>query len=145
MTPQNHDLNEQVWARLEQYVRDRSASFDTMYVATGCTLDGSPGVAYDRDGKEVTIPGGYFKALLGCKKSMTIGSTTTQAGYTGIAFFFKNDSSSAKADYMEYSITISELEEKVGIDFFVNLPAAIGNTLATKVETTRDSWWGPIN
>ena len=140
MTPQNYDLNGQVWARLEQYVRDRSASFDTMYVATGCTLEGSPGVAYDRDYKAVTIPGGYFKALLGYKKSGTVGNTGVQGGYTGIAFFLKNDSSLAKENYMNYSMTISELEKKVGIDFFVNLKTALPS-LSDKIESTKDNWW----
>lgn len=140
MTPQDYDLNGQVWARLEQYVRDRSASFDTMYVATGCTLEGSPGVAYDRDYKAVTIPGGYFKALLGYKKSGTVGNTGIQGGYTGIAFFLKNDSSLAKENYMNYSMTISELEKKVGIDFFVNLKTALPS-LSDKIESTKDNWW----
>lgn len=141
MTPQNQNFNGGIWGNLEGYVRSRSSSFDTLYVVTGCTLEGSKGKVYDNNGKAVTIPGGYFKALLGYKQSMTIGNTSIQAGYTGIAFFFKNESGYDGKEYMKQAMTISELEEKVGIDFFVNLPAAIGNTLATKVETTPDSWW----
>ena len=141
MTPQNQNFNGGIWGNLEGYVRSRSSSFDTLYVVTGCTLEGSKGKVYDNNGKPVTIPGGYFKALLGYKQSKTIGNTSIQAGYTGIAFFFKNESGYDGKEYMKQAMTISELEEKVGIDFFVNLPAAIGNTLATKVETTPDSWW----
>ena len=41
------------------------------------------------------------------------------------------------------AMTIDELEAKVGVDFFVNLPAAIGENLAAKVEATKDNfWWG---
>ena len=141
MTPQNQNFNGGIWGNLEGYVRSRSSSFDTLYVVTGCTLEGSKGKVYDNNGKPVTIPGGYFKALLGYKQSKTIGNTGTQGGYTGIAFFFKNESGYGNKDYMKQSMTISELEGKVGINFFVNLPAAIGQTLSDKVETTSDPWW----
>ena len=42
---------------------------------------------------------------------------------------------------MKQSMTISALEKKVGVDFFVNLPAKIGADLAQKVETNIDSFW----
>ena len=124
---------------LENYVRDRSSSFDTLYVVTGCTLEGNKGVVYDNVGKAVTIPGGYFKALLGYKKAGTVGNTGIQGGYTGIAFFFKNEAVSGN-DYMNYSMTISELEKKVDIDFFVNLKTALPS-LSDKIESTKDNWW----
>jgi len=139
MTPQDYDFNSGVWASLEGYVRDRSASFDTLYVVTGCTVAGSTRKAYDNDGKPVTVPTGYFKALLGYKKSGTIGRTGAQGGYTARGFYFLNQNS--YSSYQSQSMTISELENKVGLDFFVNLPAAIGADLARKVESTADSWW----
>lgn len=138
MTPQNQTLNWGVWGSLEQYVRDRSASFDTLYVVTGCTLEGNNGVVYDNEGKAVTIPGGYFKALLGYRRDGTVGDTAKQGGYTGVAFFFENKAISG--NYMNYSMTISELEKKVGIDFFVNLKTALPS-LSDKIESTKDSWW----
>lgn len=140
MTPQDYDFNSGIWASLENYVRDRSASFDTLYVVTGCILAGSTGKAYDNDGKAVTIPTGYFKALLGYKKSGTIGRTGSQGGYTARGFYFGKNQNIYNS-YQSQSMTVSELEEKVGLDFFVNLPAAIGSDLARKVETTADSWW----
>ena len=42
---------------------------------------------------------------------------------------------------MKCALTIDELETKTGEDFFVNLPAAIGNDFAGKVESTKDSYW----
>lgn len=138
MTPQDNTLNTGIWANLENYVRERSASFDTLYVVTGCTLEGKKGVVYDNEGKAVTIPGGYFKALLGYKRAGTIGNTGMQGGYTGVAFFFENKAISG--NYMNYSMTISELERKVGIDFFVNLKTALPS-LSDKIESTSDNWW----
>ena len=38
-------------------------------------------------------------------------------------------------------MTIDELEKKTGMDFFVNLPAKAGQSLADKIESVKDSWW----
>lgn len=139
LTPQNYTLNGGIWAKLEQYVRDCSESFDTLYVVTGCTLEGSLGKVYDNVGKPVTIPGGYFKALLGYDSSGRVGKTGSQQGFTGIAFFLENKAIPGE-NYLDYSMTISELEEKVGINFFANLPLRI-DSAADKVESSRDGWW----
>lgn len=135
MTPQNGGLNEGVWADLEQRVREWSAEFDTLYVVTGCSVEGSTEVAKDNDGKEVTVPVGYYKALLGYSKSESVGMTGENGGYTGCAFWFDNKPYSGS--YMDNAMTISELEERTGVDFFVNLDPAV----AEKVEKTEDKWW----
>ena len=38
-------------------------------------------------------------------------------------------------------MSISTLEEKLGIDFFVNLPEKVGQNMAGKIESTKDKWW----
>jgi len=137
MTPQNYELNGGAWANLENYVRSRSRSVDTLYVVTGCTLDRSLGYAIDNDGKQVRVPSGYFKALLAYSKNKVVGTKT--AGYAGAAFYYDNEPYSGS--FMNEIMTIDELEHQTGIDFFVNLPAAIGNDNAANVESTLDKWW----
>lgn len=139
MTPQNGQLNEGVWAELEQKVRDWSAEFDTLYVVTGCSIIGSTEVATDNDGKAVTVPVGYYKALLGYKASGDLAGSAANDGYTGCAFWFDNAPYTGK--YMDKVMTISDLEKKTGVDFFVNLPAQTDDAKATAVETTVDPWW----
>lgn len=139
MTPQLGTLNQNVWANLESKVRDWARAFDTLYVVTGCVIEGSTKVAYDNDGKAVTVPVGYYKALLGYKKNGTVGITPTTGGYTSIAFYF--DHAGYSGSYMDKAMTVDALEEKVGEDFFVNLPGKIGNDLAGRVESTRDEYW----
>ena len=112
---------------------------DTLYVVTGCSVEGSTAYALDNEGKKVTVPTGYYKALLGYKKAGTIGITSQTGGYTGCAFWF--DHKAYSGNVMNQSMTIAELEEKTGVDFFVNLPSVIDQELARKVETTKDSWW----
>lgn len=139
MTPQLSRLNQDSWADLEDKVREWSNSFDTLYVVTGCTVEGSTKVAYDNDGKEVTVPTGYYKALLGYKKEGSVGISSETGGYTGCAFWFDHEAYSG--DFMNKSMTIADLQEKVGLDFFVNLPSLIGDDAVEKVETTKDNWW----
>ena len=139
MTPQIGSLNQYGWAALEGAVRTWGRGFDTLYVVTGCLVDGTMGVAYDNDDKAVTVPSAYFKALLGYQKNPTVGIAPTTGGFTSIGFFYPHEKYSG--DYMEKSMTIDELEHETGIDFFVNLPAKIGESLAAKVESTDDPWW----
>ena len=135
------DFNGGIWSNLESRVRDWAASSDTLYVVTGCTTSGSTKYALDNDGKKVTIPTGYFKAVLRYAPSSTVG----HSGYMGCAVYLEHKlyPSSAKAD-KSYAMSIDELEKKLGIDLFVNLPARVGDSLAATVEAEDPkgvNWW----
>ena len=140
MTPQLGSLNGYAWAVLEGMVRDWSRSVDTLYVVTGADIRGATDVAYDNEDAECTVPTGYFKALLAYKKGGAAGNAT--GGYVGIAFYFEHRSySSDKSAVMGQSMTIDELEDRLGYDFFVNLPEKIGEDVAARVESEVDDWW----
>ena len=148
MTPQNSDLNQNMWACLEGVVRGWSAQVDTLYVVTGCTLDEyGRDFVYDNEGKAVRIPDGYFKALLAyagatetnrIKWKSAMGDT---GYYIAIGFFFENRSYSKSSDYMPYAMTISELEKKTGFNFFSRLEDAVGSETYKKIESSQSSWW----
>ena len=87
----------------------------------------------------MTVPTGYFKALLGYTRSGGLGIAPQTGGYTGVAFYM--DHFNYPSDYMKSAMTIDELESMTGFDFFVNLPVKITPTLADKVESTRDNFW----
>ena len=42
---------------------------------------------------------------------------------------------------MNQSMSIDELERRLGYDFFVNLPGVIGEDAAARVESEADDWW----
>lgn len=147
ITPQNGTLNGEAWAALEGLVRDWSYKMDTLYVVTGADLAGSKSYAVDNDGKQVRVPTGYYKALLGYKKSKNIGITGVTGGYTAIAFYFRN-SPAYDDDIPAGAMTVDALEQKLGMDFFPLLATpveagkgGIGQRLSAKVESTMDSWW----
>lgn len=137
ITPQNYELNGGAWANLEGYVRTRSRMVDTLYIVTGCTIEGSTDYAYDNDGKAVRVPTGYFKALLAYSAKKTVGSRT--GGYAGAGFYYKNEP--YKGSFLDEMMTIDDLEELTGFDFFINLPDALGQDAAAAVESTLDKWW----
>ena len=89
--------------------------------------------AYDNNGKAVTVPGAYFKALLWYKAS----STYSFGSWTAAGFYFEHRSGASRQ-----IMSIDELEERTGIDFFVNLPSRAGKTTADKVEAAKPgSFW----
>lgn len=138
MTPQLGSLNEYAWRTLEEMTRDWSGQVDTLYVVTGADIHGSTKTAYDNNGNAVTVPVGYFKALLA--KGIKDPSANKTGGYAGIAFYFEHRSYSSSS-VMAQAMTIDELEEMTGYDFFVNLPEKIGANYAAQVESDVISWW----
>lgn len=137
MTPQiGSRFNQSIWGNFETKVRDWSRTADTLYVVTGCVLEGSPGVAYDNLDKAVTVPGGYFKALLWYNHA----STYSFGQYTAAGFFMDHRNYSGNTFVPDdYIMSIDDLEEITGIDFFVNLPAKIGQSQADVIESSDPS------
>ena len=142
MTPQASRFNQGIWAGLENLVRIWAEKSDTLYVVTGCVVDpnslnGSYGVvggyAMDNAGKKVAIPTAYYKAVLRYKKD---DKEVGYAGYCGCAVYLEHDSSLGSGSVSKSDlISIDELESILGFDLFVNLPAAIGESNAAKVES----------
>ncbi len=137
MTPQLNSLNGFAWVSLETKVREWSKQMDTLYVVTGADINGATEYAYDNDDKAITVPVGYFKALLGYKKGGSIGNST--GGYIAVGFYYEHKEYSTAV--MDQAISIDDLEKKLGYDFFVNLPEKVGEEVAKTIESTIDGWW----
>lgn len=140
MTPQiNNNFNGGIWETLEGAVRNWARSSDTLYVVTGCVTEGSTYYALDNNGKKVTVPTGYYKAILRYSKSSTIG----YSGYIATAYYFDHKEYSDN-EYSNYAMSVDDLEDKVGIDFFVNLPSKVGEKVAAQIEAQDPktvTWW----
>ena len=138
MTPQLNAHNEQIWAELEGKVRGYANTSDTTYVVTGVMVSSSSEIQRDSYGNKVTVPDAYFKAVLKYSKSSTLGA------WNAAAFYLEHRAYSGGIS-KEHSMSIDELEEMTGIDFFVNLPAKIGEEQAAKIEAADPAsssvWW----
>lgn len=143
VTPQIHEFNSGIWEKLETRVRTgwgMVATTDTLYVVTGATVDAKPQTVKDHDGKPISIPSGYFKAILKYTKN-------DAKPYIGCAFWFEHKKYSVNtvADLKEFVISIDELEKITGINFFPRLEDVIGKDEAAKVEAENplenNYWW----
>ncbi len=140
MTPQIQDgFNGDIWATLEGKVRSWANSSDTLYVVTGCVIDYKEGetvkYAVDNYGKKVTVPTAYYKVVLRYMKNSTVG----YSGYSACAVWLDHKVYSTKNIDSKYSMSVKDLEKKVGMDFFVNLPAVVGEEMAAKIESENPS------
>lgn len=127
--PQLNEHNEGIWQNLENRIREVANASDTTYVVTGCVVEGSKEITTDSDGKNITVPVAYYKAVLRYKK----GDSDV---WTGAAFYTEHKNYTSH-DLKPVSMSIDELEEITGHDFFVNLPGKIGDDAAAAVESQK--------
>ena len=145
MTPQLWDFNGGIWASLEGRVRTwaRMAGTDTCYVVTGCVVDGkAKTLCNDAASTSVSVPKAYYKAMLRHTKAATVGI----GGYNGIAIYLPHqDYGDGATTSKDMYISIDELESRIGIDLFVNLPAKVGEDMASRIEAedpkSSTLWW----
>lgn len=142
ISPQLSDFNQRgYWYDLEGKVREwgkNQTMRDTLYVVKGGTI--RDGEFYDSRGQHgiivkdinkmngIVVPAHYFMAIV-CRKSNS---------FYGIAFYLKH-SESQTGNLSDYAITIDELEEKTGIDFFCNFPDKVERAIESKCNP---SLWG---
>ena len=138
MTPQLNEHNEGIWSDLEGKVRTLANSSDTTYVVTGCIVKGAKNYTTDSDGNRMPIPVAYYKALLRYIKGSTLGE------WNAAAFYLEHRAYSESIG-KQHSMSIDRLEEILGLDLFVNLPAKVGAEQAAKIEAADPAgvalWW----
>ena len=140
MTPQRSELNQHSWANLESKVRSWANRADTCYVVTGCITKGSTRTARDNEGKSVTVPTHYYKAVLRYSRNSTIG----HSGYSACAILLEHKGYGDNNNFKPYSMSVSDLEKVTGITYFANLPAKIGEDAAAQVKSEDPkaiNWW----
>lgn len=138
LTPQLRAHNAGIWQELESKVRTIANASDTTYVVTGVVVEGSTKFTQDSDGKKMTVPAAYFKALLRYSKSSTLGQ------WNAAAFYLEHRVYSESLG-KQHSMSIDELEEITGLDFFVNLKDKVGEEQAKAIEAADPAnssiWW----
>jgi len=125
-TPQRTEFNAGIWASLEGQARTQAGLTDTLYVATGPvyqTVGGNESVMTfansANDNKIVPIPNYYYKVLLKVRRT---GGVVTEASAIGFWFVHKAYDNTR---WQDYAVSVDEIEQKTGFDFFANLPPGI--------------------
>ena len=113
--PQSAALNSGIWLDMENKVQEwgRDNYFRrVLYVVKGGTIDDKNVRTYTGTG--MLVPRYYFMALL-CEDN--------RGAYKAMAFWVEHNSQNKKGDALsKYVISVRQLEQKTGIDFFCNLP-----------------------
>ena len=131
MSPQRNNFNTGVWLALEGQVQSWGRSCtasDTLYVVKGGTIDKEEHIKeYIGGDRSKPVPKYYYMALL-FKKG---------GSFKAIAFWMEHtDSKPSKTIKLaDYVLSIDELEEKTGIDFFPNLNDNLENALEATYST----------
>lgn len=133
IAPENSDHNTGIWNSLENQMRDVwRKKCDTLYVVTGVHIGNSKTYVLDNNQKKVTVPEAFYKALLAYSKD---------DGYRGYAAYYENRKYDKSTTLKNSCMSIDELEAKLGIDFFVNLPDDIETAVEAQNPATVEWWW----
>jgi len=115
MSPMVHDFNSGKWMYLEGDVRNWAEIYDDVYVITGAVLkDGLPTIGPNN----VSVPEMFYKIVLDPDEEKAI------------AFLMPNVD--IEDTFKNYAVTIDEVEEATGLDFF----PALDDDLEEKIEST---------
>jgi len=118
MSPQEPGFNRGIWKNLEEQVRTWAKAYDSIYVVTGPVLkDGL--VQLGPNG--VSIPKYYYKVIL----------DNTGDDAKAIGFLMPNEAS--KEPLEKFAVSVDQVEQETGIDFFNKLPDSRENAFEKEV------------
>ena len=124
-TPQiQNKFNGGIWMNLENAIRAEVSDYgDVIYIATGPvyqTAGGSETITYIHpkhdSAKAVPLPNYYYKVLL------KVGSNGKASA---VGFWFEHKEYSSSSSYASYAVSVDEVEQKTGLNFFVNLEGSL--------------------
>lgn len=122
MCPQNSNLNRGDWEELESRCRGWAKHYGEVYIVCGP-------IFYNQNYKtigdnNVGVPDAFYKVVLRIgKKPQALG------------FIYPNDGTHHKMSY--YVLSVDEVEDRTGIDFFYNLPDDIENEIEANSNLSR--------
>lgn len=118
MIPQSPANNREVWRELEEYSRDLVDQGKELYIVAG----GEGKSKAIADG-QVTVPKYTWKVIL----VLDNGNVEET-----IAVRMPNDQSVARTDWKDYIVSVDQVEQKTGYDFFSPLDANIQQKIESK-------------
>lgn len=121
MCPQTHAFNAGIWSDLEEAVRSIAYEDERVYVVTGPVLTDGP---YDTIGEnKVAVPNYFYKVIL----------DYTYPTIKAIGFVLPHENSKEPLSY--FALTVDQVEEITGLDFFPLLP----DDEEAKIESSLDT------
>ena len=133
-----NNFNSGIWSSLEDAVQGLvKGKSEEVYVVTGVAFNKvgeSKTINYvsptDDSSQKCPIPNYFYKIVLKVEKS---GSTVTSAKTIG---FWMDHKAYTNDSYVNYTVSVDQIEQWTGFDFFVNLP----DNLENAAEAANPSW-----
>lgn len=123
--PQIQDsFNGGIWNSLESALQSRAKS-ETVYIVTGVAFEKvgeSRSITYTSakdDTKSVPVPNYFYKVAL----TVTTNSSGTVTSASAVGFWFEHKTYSDS--YTNYAVSVDQIEQWTGFDFFANLPDSV--------------------
>ena len=139
-TPQNSSFNSGIWGSLENAIRKAIPSSDTLYVVTGAAFqkngESTKNVTWilprdeakQTNPKKCPVPNYYWKVVLKVKRN----SNKVVTAASTIGFWFEHKVTDGDT-YSNHAVSVDQIEQWTGFDFFVNLPDGIEATAETNM------------
>lgn len=127
--PQNHQMNNGDWKKLEEKCREWAVKYGSIYIACGPIITDN---THGRLGEnQIVIPDKFYKVLLIQKDGKYQGAGFIYTNYP------KRDSKVSTRPGQDnpleyYMVSIDQVEAATGIDFFPELPDTIETTVEQK-------------
>ena len=141
-TPQiQNGFNGGIWQTLEDAIRKETANADTVYVVTGAAFEKvgesrsvtwilPQGEIKSETNKKCPVPNYYWKVLLKVKRD----SDGKVKSASSVGFWFEHKSykdTGKKFSDEEFVVSVDQIEQWTGFDFFVNVPDSYEATAET--------------
>jgi endonuclease G len=111
ISPQSPRFNQGIWRKVENFVRAQVTRSKNVFVITGPVLE----KRLPTIGSNVSIPKYFYKIIFNNDLNKP----------KAISFLLPNRP--LRYDIMKYKVSIDEIEEKTGLDFFHQLPKRLQN------------------
>ena len=119
ITPQTKELNQNIWAYLEGKSRDLAIKYNSIYIVTGRSNE-----FIDSLDSGIMVPSYYWKSVL-----------ITKGNETFVESFLIPNSCSKFDPLINYFVSVDELELKIHLDLFSQLP----DSIEINVESVQES------
>lgn len=128
MSPQHPKFNRGIWKKLEEQVRHFAVREEEVYVVTGPVLPKEKTITIGPN--QVTVPTHYYKVVYDLTEPKKM-----------IGFIVPN--TNVKADLKDFAVTVRQVEEQTGLDFFSLVPQPEQDRLETTINVDDWQWSVP--
>ena len=130
MSPQHPKFNRGIWKKLEEQVRHFAVREGEVYIVTGPVLPKEKTITIGPN--QVTVPTHYYKVVYDLTEPKKM-----------IGFILPN--TNVKTDLKDFAVTVRQVEEQTGLDFFSLVPRPEQDRLETSIDVDAWEWMSEHN